>query len=69
MRKLRVKTDTGWAWVFCRKMDDPVTPNKLMTCEDKAKALPGNARWAEDDLKWARKTWPDREFELAETLT
>lgn len=69
MKKLCVKQDDGdWAWVFCRKMDDPVTPNKLMTCDDKSKALPSQTHTGTDDLQWAQKVWPDREFKLAEVL-
>lgn len=64
MRKLQVKVGTGWRWVFGRRMPE----KRLMTCDIKAKALPPDAVWAERDLEWARKEWPEQEFRLGETL-
>ncbi len=64
MRKLKVKQGDGWAWVFGRRMPEKT----LTTTPTKAQALPPLAIHAQADLEWARKTWPDREFELAETL-
>lgn len=66
MKKLQVRTASGWAWVFGRNKQKA---DSLITCEDKAKALPPKAFWAKDDFEWAVKTWPDREFRLAETLS
>ena len=66
MKKLQVKTATGWAWVFRR---NKMLADSLVTCKDKAKALPPKAMWAQDDFDWAVKTWPDRQFRLAETLS
>ena len=65
MRKLQVQEAGGsWSWVFGRNM-----PSKtLATCTDKTKALPSKAIWAEDDLSWARQTFPDRTFRLAFSL-
>lgn len=65
MKKLQVKTPTGWAWVFGRNKQKA---ESLIVTETKSKALPPMPMWAEDDLAWARKTWFDREFRLAETL-
>lgn len=64
MRKLQVHTPQGWQWVFCRKMPG----GQLQTCYDKRKALPDRAWNAADDLAWARKTWPQYEFRLADSL-
>lgn len=66
MKKLQVKTATGWAWVFCR---NPQKADSLITTEHKSSALPPKAMWAQDDFKWAVKIWPNREFRLAETLS
>lgn len=65
MKKLQVKTATGWAWVFGRNKQ---LADSLITTETKSKALPPMAMWAKDDLEWASKVWFDREFRLAETL-
>lgn len=65
MKKLQVKNPDGkWSWVFSRRMPEKT----LMTCEDKAKALPPKALWAEDDLAWAQHNFPDHEFRLGESL-
>lgn len=64
MRKLRVKTDDGYAWVFGRRMPS----RELVTTPHKAQALPPHPIHGPADLEWAKKTWPDREFSLSETL-
>lgn len=64
MKRLQVlQPDGSWTWVFCRKGET----GELMTTDNKAKAL-GDVAFREDDLAWARKTWPERTFRLAETL-
>lgn len=65
MKKLQVKTPEGWKWVFCRNTQ---RADSLVTTPNKSQALPPKSIWAEDDLIWARKTWSDREFKLAEQL-
>ena len=65
MKKLQVKQPDGtWAWVFGRRMPEKT----LQLTPEKRQALPPNPIWGQDDLEWARKQWPEREFRLAETL-
>jgi len=67
MKKLQVKAGDTWAWVFCR-FAGPERHGELITTEDKSKALPSASVWADDDLAWAKKTWPEREFRLGQML-
>ena len=64
MKRLQTVVDGKWRWVFCRHQPS----GRLMVCDDKGKALPSKPCYAQDDLAWAQKTWPDRQFRLAETL-
>lgn len=65
MKKLQVKNPDGtWSWVFGRKMPEKT----LVTCEQKAQALPPRADLAEDDLAWATQQFPSLEFRLASEL-
>lgn len=65
MKRLKVKEPNGqWSWVFGRSMPE----GTLKTTPHKHQALPSKPCWGQDDLEWARKTWPDREFDLSETL-
>jgi hypothetical protein len=65
MKALQVKKDNVWQWVFCRNKS---LADSLVTTPHKNQALP-RGPWGDDDLAWARKTWQDREFRLAEKLT
>lgn len=64
MKKLQVKTTTGWAYVFCRNLDT----QKVQTTPSKAKALPTGALWAADDLAYFQRHFANDTFRLAETL-
>lgn len=65
MRKLQVLTaDGSWAWVFGSRQPG----GTLSTTPQKSQALPPSPVWAEDDLAWAKKTWPERSFRLAQEL-
>lgn len=62
MRKLQVKTATGWRWVFCA-MDGRVVPT-----DKKAQALPSRAFWADDDLAHFERKFANHEFRLEASL-
>ncbi len=64
MKKLQVKTDSGWAWVFCR---DPHRA-RITTTPNKAQALPQRAEWGNDDLTYFQRHFPAAELRLAATL-
>jgi len=58
-KKLHVKCGDQWKPVFCH------SGGEVATCENAPrKALPGNAIWADDDLKWFSEKFADREFKL-----
>lgn len=65
MRKLQIKTASGWAYVFCYRGDNP---EEVVTTDNKSIALPSGAMWADDDLKFFQNKYPCRNFRLAETL-
>jgi hypothetical protein len=56
MKKLHVKTVEGWKPVFCHRQ------GKIVTCEDKRKALPPAAIWANDDLSFFQSKFANHEF-------
>ncbi len=65
MKKLQVQEPSGtWLWVFCRHQPS----QKLQTTNRKSQALPSKAIWAEDDLAFFQKNFPDRNFRLSESL-
>ena len=64
MKKIQIKTESGWRWVFCwnRKL------GRIVTCDDKHKALPPAPCWGESDLAYLMKRAPEAEMRLAESL-
>lgn len=64
MKKLQIKTADGWAYVFCRNR----STDRVTTTQDKAKALPQRAIWADDDLTYFRRYFAADTFRLAATL-
>ena len=56
MKKLAVKTDSGWQWVFCR------FDGRVLTTTDKQKALP----W--DAYEWFQSKFANREFQVMKSL-
>lgn len=58
MRKLHVKTESGFKPVFCHMN------GRIITTNDPIKALPSKACWAQDDLEWFRTHFANDEFEL-----
>ena len=56
MKKLAVKTDRGWEWVFCRN------DGRIITTTDKQKALPGA------DYGWFQERFSDKEFQVLKSL-
>jgi hypothetical protein len=62
MRKLQVKTATGWEWVFCA-MD-----GQVKTTPKKSQALPSRAFWADDDLAYFQGKFANHEFRLEAAL-
>ena len=59
MRKLQIKRDDKWRWVFCSNR------NGVMTTTDKAKALPQYACWAYEDLAHFQSKYGNDEFRLS----
>lgn len=59
MKKLYVKIGDTWALVFCNN------GGKIITTDDKRKALPTAAMWAQDDLNWFQTKFANHEFKLA----
>ena len=57
MKKLAVKTDRGWEWVFCH------INGRILTTLDKQKALPGL------DYDWFQAKFSDREFQIMKSLS
>ena len=58
MIKLHVKIGNDWKMVFCNNL------NRVMTTEDKSKALPQKAIWARDDLNYFSNKFGNDEFKL-----
>ena len=65
MKKIQIKTGSGWRWVFCW---NPKL-REIVTCDDKRKALPPAPCWGESDLAYMAKRAPEAVFRLAESLT
>lgn len=60
MKKLHVKTESGWCMVFC------ANGGRILTTDNPAKALPPRAMWGDDDLKHFSSRFANREFKLAQ---
>lgn len=58
MKKLHVMTKDGWKMVFCN------LDGKVITTNDKKKALPTNRLWANDDLQYFSKKFGNSEFKI-----
>lgn len=58
MKKLHVKTESGWELVFCNN------DGEIITTKDRAKALPQKAIWAEYDLNHFSSKFANNEFKL-----
>lgn len=56
MKKLHVKQGDKWVLVFCH------AGGVIITTEDKAKALPQKAIWANDDLQYFQSKFSSKEF-------
>jgi hypothetical protein len=62
MKKLQVKVDSGWRYVFCRCNGRIITLND----SEKSKALPSFAFRGESDLAWFTNEFGNNEFRLGE---
>lgn len=60
MKKLHVKTTSGWTMVFCRDAHN----NRVITTNDPKKALPSFAAWGVDDLLYFRQKFANLDFSL-----
>lgn len=58
LRKLQVRTPDGWRYVFCHNN------GRIVTTDQKSKALPSRAFWADDDLRFFQSKFAEREFRL-----
>lgn len=58
MKKLHVKTPTGWRMVFC------ACNGQVVQTEDARKALPTKSMWAQDDLQHFANRFANQEFAL-----
>lgn len=64
MKKLQVKTTSGWAYVFCRNLDT----GHVTTTPNKRQALPSLGLWGADDLAYFQRHFTDQTFRLAADL-
>ena len=58
MKKLHIKIDDKWHMVFCH------CNGKIITTDNKRKALPSLALWGDDDLKFFQSKFANHQFEL-----
>lgn len=56
MKKLHIRTDAGWKMVFCE------SNGQVVKTDDKSKALPTKACWAQDDLNHFARKFGNNEF-------
>ena len=59
MKKLYVQIGDEWRMVFCHAQ------GKILTTDDRSKALPTKAIWAQDDLDWFSSHFANHNFKLA----